>query len=53
VPGRCAGHRPDHRPLHRNILTEEHGDVADVLRQLEAAGMKQAMEAHPVRRTTA
>ncbi|OEJ22024.1 hypothetical protein AR457_39635 [Streptomyces agglomeratus] len=36
-----------------NILTEEHGDVADVLRQLEAAGMKQAMEAHPVRRTTA
>ncbi|WP_240509399.1 hypothetical protein [Streptomyces agglomeratus] len=36
-----------------NILTEEHGDVADVLRQLEAAGMKQAMEAHRVRRTTA
>ncbi|MFE4310451.1 hypothetical protein ACFRR6_30895 [Streptomyces sp. NPDC056891] len=43
-----------------NILTEDHGDVADVLRQLEAAGMKQAMEAHsapggaqPVRRTTA
>ncbi|MFK0120816.1 hypothetical protein [Streptomyces sp. NPDC090994] len=33
-----------------NILTEDHGDVADVLRQLEAAGMKQAMEAH---RTTA
>ncbi|MFD5098311.1 hypothetical protein [Streptomyces albidochromogenes] len=30
-----------------NILTEDHGDVADVLRQLEAAGMKQAMEAHP------
>ncbi|MDL5206689.1 hypothetical protein [Streptomyces sp. ALI-76-A] len=29
-----------------NILTEDHGDVADVLRQLEAAGMKQAMEAH-------
>ncbi|MFD9601816.1 hypothetical protein [Streptomyces sp. NPDC059970] len=28
-----------------NILTEDHGDVADVLRQLEAAGMKQAMEA--------
>lgn len=27
--------------------------VADVLRQLEAAGMKQPMEAHPVRRTTA
>ncbi|MEU7282503.1 hypothetical protein AB0A69_27565 [Streptomyces sp. NPDC045431] len=36
-----------------NILTEDHGDVADVLRQLEAAGMKQAMEAHPVCRTTA
>lgn len=36
-----------------NILTDEHGDVADVLRQLEAAGMKQAMEAHPVHRTTA
>ncbi|MFE7043124.1 hypothetical protein ACFU9X_27910 [Streptomyces atratus] len=43
-----------------NILTEEHGDVAGVLRQLEAVGMKQAMEAHPaaadahpVRRTTA
>ncbi|MET9774552.1 hypothetical protein ABZ023_09780 [Streptomyces sp. NPDC006367] len=33
-----------------NILTEEHSDVADALRQLEAAGMKQAMEAH---RTTA
>lgn len=36
-----------------NILTEEHGDVADVLRQLEAVGMGQAMEAHLVRRTTA
>lgn len=35
-----------------NILTDDHGDVADVLRQLEAAGMKQAMEAHPVHRTT-
>lgn len=34
-----------------NILTDDHGDVADVLRQLEAAGMKQAMEAHPVRFT--
>ncbi|MER7692671.1 hypothetical protein [Streptomyces sp. NPDC097610] len=34
-----------------NILTEDHGDVADVLRQLEAAGMKQATEAHPVRLT--
>ncbi|GHB30980.1 hypothetical protein [Streptomyces chryseus] len=30
-----------------NILTEDHGDVADVLRQLEAAGMEQAMEARP------
>ncbi|MEU9616477.1 hypothetical protein AB0D56_33755 [Streptomyces sp. NPDC048209] len=30
-----------------NILTEDHGDVAEVLRQLEAAGIKQAMEAHP------
>ncbi|MGA5558943.1 hypothetical protein [Streptomyces lavendulocolor] len=36
-----------------NILTEDHGDVADVLRQLEAAGMKQAMETHPAHRTTA
>ncbi|MFL4910830.1 hypothetical protein ACJ6WF_49030 [Streptomyces sp. MMS24-I2-30] len=36
-----------------NILTEDHGDVADVLRQLEAAGLKQAMEAHPAHRTTA
>ncbi|MGW6851230.1 hypothetical protein ACWGCK_21070 [Streptomyces virginiae] len=36
-----------------NILTEDHGDVADVLHQLEAAGMKQAMEAHRAQRTTA
>ncbi|MFJ3164196.1 hypothetical protein [Streptomyces kanasensis] len=36
-----------------NILTEDHGDVADVLRQLEAAGMKQAMGAYPAHRTTA
>ncbi|WP_030705596.1 MULTISPECIES: hypothetical protein [unclassified Streptomyces] len=36
-----------------NILTEDHGDVADVLRQLEDAGMKQAVEAHPAHRTTA
>ncbi|MFZ4176698.1 hypothetical protein ACOZCI_20725 [Streptomyces griseoincarnatus] len=36
-----------------NILTDDHGDVADVLRQLEAAGMKQAMETHPARPTTA
>ncbi|MGJ5899238.1 hypothetical protein ACSCBZ_45975 [Streptomyces niveiscabiei] len=36
-----------------NILTEDHGDVAVVLRQLEAAGMKQAMETHPAHRTTA
>ncbi|EYT77946.1 hypothetical protein CF54_40055 [Streptomyces sp. Tu 6176] len=28
-----------------NVLTEDHGDVAAVLRQLEAAGMRQAMEA--------
>ncbi|MFS0696726.1 hypothetical protein [Streptomyces nitrosporeus] len=35
-----------------NILTED-GDVAGVLRQLEAAGMKQAMEAHPADRPTA
>ncbi|MGW8065977.1 hypothetical protein ACVV2G_27815 [Streptomyces ziwulingensis] len=34
-----------------NILTEDHGGVGEVLRQLEAAGMKQAMEAHPVRLT--
>ncbi|MGW1776270.1 hypothetical protein [Streptomyces sp. NPDC002104] len=36
-----------------NILTDDHGEVAGVLRQLEAAGMKQAMEAHPAHRTTA
>ncbi|MDV9187625.1 hypothetical protein R6L23_05205 [Streptomyces sp. SR27] len=36
-----------------NILTEEHGGVGEVLRQLEAAGMKQAVEAHPAHRTTA
>ncbi|CAL9672924.1 hypothetical protein [Streptomyces sp. enrichment culture] len=35
-----------------NILTED-GDVAGVLRQLEAAGMRQAMEAHQAHRTTA
>ncbi|CAL9327300.1 hypothetical protein [Streptomyces sp. SudanB182_2057] len=35
-----------------NILTEDHGDVADVLCQLEAAGMKQALEADPAHRTT-
>ncbi|MFB6482370.1 hypothetical protein ACFCXF_33960 [Streptomyces virginiae] len=53
VSGRRAGHRRHHRPLRRNILTEDHGDVADVLHQLEAAGMKQAMEAHQAQRTTA
>ncbi|MDR3034904.1 MAG: hypothetical protein LBV78_17685, partial [Kitasatospora sp.] len=37
----------------RNILTEDHGDVADVLCRLEDAGMKQAMETHPAHRTTA
>ncbi|MFD3658123.1 hypothetical protein [Streptomyces sp. NPDC058620] len=36
-----------------NILTGDHGDVADVLRQLEAAGMEEAMEAHPAHHTTA
>nr|WP_168723245.1 hypothetical protein [Streptomyces sp. SAT1]ANO42841.1 hypothetical protein A8713_036995 [Streptomyces sp. SAT1] len=37
-----------------NVLTEDHGDVAAVLRQLEAAGMRQAMEAYPAHhRTTA
>ncbi|MFJ3594528.1 hypothetical protein ACIQUY_34625 [Streptomyces sp. NPDC090231] len=36
-----------------NILTEEHGDVADVLRRLEAVGTEQAMGGHLVRRTTA
>ncbi|WP_435192090.1 hypothetical protein [Streptomyces sp. bgisy126] len=36
-----------------NILTEDNGDVADVLRQLGTAGMKQAMEAHPAHRPTA
>ncbi|QRV32411.1 hypothetical protein I6J39_34115 (plasmid) [Streptomyces californicus] len=36
-----------------NILTEDHGDVTDVLRRLEAAGMQQAVEAHPAHRTTA
>ncbi|MFC4506161.1 MULTISPECIES: hypothetical protein [Streptomyces] len=36
-----------------NILTEDHGDVANVLRQLEAAGMKQAMQAHSAHGTTA
>ncbi|MFE9046259.1 hypothetical protein ACFYOG_35910 [Streptomyces sp. NPDC007818] len=32
----------------RNILTEDHGGVADVLRRLEDAGMEQATEAHPI-----
>ncbi|WP_073969751.1 hypothetical protein [Streptomyces sp. CB02460] len=36
-----------------NILTEDRRGVAGVLRQLEAAGMRQAMEAHPAHRTTA
>ncbi|MFD6133679.1 hypothetical protein [Streptomyces sp. SID8385] len=35
-----------------NILTED-SDVAGVLRQLEAAGIRQAVEAHPAHRTTA
>ncbi|MFI8944816.1 hypothetical protein [Streptomyces syringium] len=29
------------------FLTEDHEDVADVLRQLEAVGVSQALEAHP------
>ncbi|WP_327293008.1 hypothetical protein [Streptomyces sp. NBC_01198] len=29
------------------ILTEDHEDVADILRQLEAAGVGQALDAHP------
>ncbi|WP_158070821.1 hypothetical protein [Streptomyces sp. CB02460] len=28
-----------------NALTDEHGDLANVLRQLETVGMEQAMEA--------
>ncbi|MGP3635334.1 hypothetical protein ACTU45_18525 [Streptomyces sp. 24-1644] len=51
--GVCLANAPGAQTIIRftdNILTEDHGDVADVLRQLEAAGMKQAMEAH---RTTA
>ncbi|MFB7609833.1 hypothetical protein [Streptomyces gardneri] len=34
-------------------FTKNHGGVADVLRQLEAAEMKQAMGAYPAHRTTA
>ncbi|MEU5273335.1 hypothetical protein AB0G77_33440 [Streptomyces hygroscopicus] len=29
------------------MLTEDHEDVADVLRQLEAVGVGQALDAHP------
>ncbi|GEK01935.1 hypothetical protein [Streptomyces sp. 1-11] len=29
-----------------NFFTEDHGDVADVLRHLETAGGKETMEAH-------
>ncbi|MFF5859583.1 hypothetical protein ACFY8B_28860 [Streptomyces sp. NPDC012751] len=36
-----------------NILTEDHDDVTDVLRRLEAAGMKQATQAHPAHHPTA
>ncbi|MFI8515429.1 hypothetical protein ACIGHB_30300 [Streptomyces sp. NPDC085460] len=36
-----------------NILTEDHGGVGEVLRRLEAAGMKQATEAHSAHHTTA
>ncbi|MCM2388134.1 hypothetical protein [Streptomyces albipurpureus] len=31
----------------KEILTDEHEDVADVLHQLEATGIEQAMEARP------
>ncbi|MEV0694840.1 hypothetical protein [Streptomyces sp. NPDC050388] len=31
----------------KEILTEDHEDVADVLRQLEAIGVGQALDAHP------
>ncbi len=34
-------------------MLPKHDDVADVLRQLDATGIQQAMEAHLVRRTTA
>lgn len=55
--GVCLGGLPDIADtitrFTENILTEDHSDVADVLRRLEAAGMKQAMEAHPEHRTTA
>ncbi|MGW9453391.1 hypothetical protein [Streptomyces sp. NPDC055632] len=36
-----------------NILTADPGGVDEALRQLEAAGMKQAMEAHPAHHPTA
>ncbi|MGW0771927.1 hypothetical protein [Streptomyces sp. NPDC002676] len=29
------------------ILTEDHEDITDVLRQLEAVGVGQAVDAHP------
>ncbi|MGW1281357.1 hypothetical protein ACWD4V_30960 [Streptomyces tsukubensis] len=35
------------------FFTEDHENVADVLRQVEAAGMRQAMQAHPAHRPTA
>lgn len=31
----------------REILTQEHEDVADILRQMEAIGLCQAFDAHP------
>ncbi|MFI0742736.1 hypothetical protein ACH4PU_32340 [Streptomyces sp. NPDC021100] len=31
----------------RQMLTEDHEDVADVLRELEAVGVGQALDAHP------
>ncbi|MEU1457743.1 hypothetical protein [Streptomyces avermitilis] len=31
----------------REVLTQEHEDVADILRQMEAVGLGQALDAHP------
>ncbi|WP_260868105.1 hypothetical protein [Streptomyces sp. SAJ15] len=33
----------------QQFLTKDHQDVADTLRQLEAVGVGQALDAHPVR----
>jgi hypothetical protein len=46
-----AGHGGRHRPLRLDFaaqfLTEDHEEVADTLRQLEAVGVGQALDAHP------